>query len=60
MSDHVIKTYKGESAAQRGIAVMKRNGYEIDQLSTRKVMWSPDDGLVYPEAEAHDRVQEVG
>ncbi len=45
MSKTVVKTYKGERAAERGIAQMRKRGYEIDQASTRKIVWSPLTGV---------------
>jgi hypothetical protein len=41
----VVKTYKGERALERGIAAMRREGYEPDQASSRKVLWSPVTGV---------------
>jgi hypothetical protein len=41
----VIKKYKGEKAAQRGIAEMERMGYEVDQMNTRKAMYSAATGV---------------
>jgi hypothetical protein len=40
MSMQVIKQYKGEKAAHRGIAELERNGYEVDQMASRKAMYS--------------------
>lgn len=45
MSATVVKTYKGERAAERGIAEMALRGYVVDAASTRKVVWSPATGL---------------
>jgi hypothetical protein len=45
MSQQVIKKYKGEKAAQRGIAEMERQGYEVDEMSTRKAMYSVATGV---------------
>jgi hypothetical protein len=45
MPNQVIKKYKGEGAAQRGIAAMARQGYEVDQMASRKAMYSPMTGL---------------
>ena len=41
MAEQVVKTYKGEKATQRGIAEMSRKGYEVDQMSSTNVKWSP-------------------
>ena len=45
MADQVIKKYKGERAAQRGINKMERQGYEVDQAGTRKAMWNWKTGV---------------
>ena len=45
MKPVVIKTYKGDRAAERGIAEMRRQGYEVDQSSARKQLWSPATGV---------------
>lgn len=40
----VVKTVKGEQAAQRMIKQMTGLGYELDTQNTRKVVWSPVTG----------------
>jgi hypothetical protein len=45
MSNQIIKKYKGERATQRGIAEMARQGYEVDQMASRKAMYSLATGL---------------
>lgn len=45
MSDQIIRKYKGEAAAQRGIDQMRAHGYEVDDIATRKALWSPLTGL---------------
>jgi microsomal dipeptidase-like Zn-dependent dipeptidase len=39
MRNVVVKTVKGDRAAQRLVAKMNRRGYLLEQQSTRKVAW---------------------
>ena len=41
----VVKTVKGDAAAEREIRQMLALGYELDQQSSRKVLWSPATGV---------------
>lgn len=41
----IVRTYKGQRAVEYGIKRMQKRGYDVDQVSTRKVMWSPLTGL---------------
>jgi hypothetical protein len=68
MSQQVIKKYKGEKAAQRGITEMQHMGYEVDQASTRKAMYSLATGvftrkqihtIVFRKTEAAQRAEPV-
>jgi hypothetical protein len=48
MANQVIKKYKGEKAVQRGIAEMERKGYEVDQMASRKALYSVATGVFTP------------
>jgi len=41
----VVKTVKGNKAAQRQIRSMLTRGYELEAQSSRKVAWTPLTGL---------------
>lgn len=45
MRDIVVKKYKGESALQRGLNDMAKNGYVVDQQASRKAMYSLATGV---------------
>lgn len=41
----VVKKYKGEAALQRGLTLMDRRGYDVDQQASRKALYALTTGI---------------